>query len=139
MRAESSGCRQRLLQEVPRFVKAATHVIGVRSIGLLGSILTNRADPKDIDLLVVVADDVDLPKLAASARQLQGRTQGFNRGADVFLADELGNYLGRTCHWKECRPGVGASCVHYIAAVDLTCTTTLRPFGCPGKRLWHHP
>jgi len=28
----------------------------------------------------------------------------------VFLADEGGRYLGRTCTWRECRPGIRASC-----------------------------
>jgi hypothetical protein len=41
---------------------------------------------------------------------LQGRAQGFHRGADVFLADERGTYIGRTCHWRDCRPGVRQSC-----------------------------
>jgi hypothetical protein len=36
--------------------------------------------------------------------------QSFNRGADVFLADERGNYIGRTCRWKDCRPGIRQSC-----------------------------
>jgi len=65
---------------------------------------SDRRDP----LVLVVAppgelrDDLttrfsDLAPLAACARRLQGRAQSFNRGADVFLADELGHYLGRTC------------------------------------------
>src|SRR3954468_7086618 len=49
-------------------------------------------------------------RTAARARRLQGATQQFNRGADVFLADEAGRYLGRTCPWKECRPHVRLSC-----------------------------
>ena len=48
--------------------------------------------------------------LAFHARRLQGRAQQLNRGADVFLADERGTYLGRTCHWKDCGPGIRASC-----------------------------
>ncbi len=32
------------------------------------------------------------------------------RGADVFLADPQGNYLGRACPWKRCGPGIRASC-----------------------------
>jgi predicted nucleotidyltransferase len=107
---ENSAVRRRLLEEVRRFVSSARQVPGVRRIGLLGSIVSDRPDPKDIDVLVVIGDEADLAPLAACARRLQGRTQSFNRGADVFLANERGNYLGRTCHWKECRPGVRASC-----------------------------
>lgn len=71
---------------------------------------TNKQDPKDIDFLVVIDDDADLEPLARYGRKLQGRTQQLNRGADIFLADVKGRYLGRTCHWKECRPGKRASC-----------------------------
>ena len=61
-------------------------------------------------MLVVVADDADLSPLATASRRLQGHAQSFNRGADVFLADERGMYIGRTCRWKDCRPGVRQSC-----------------------------
>jgi hypothetical protein len=76
----------------------------------MGSIVTAKSDPKDIDVLVVIADDADLARLARHARRLQGHAQSFNRGADVFLADDGGNYIGRTCRWKECRPGIRQSC-----------------------------
>jgi hypothetical protein len=79
-------------------------------VALIGSIVTGRPDPKDVDLLVVVDHDMDLAPLAACARRLQGHTQSFNLGADVFLADERGRYLGRTCPWKDCGPEFRASC-----------------------------
>ncbi len=104
------GIRRRFLDEVGRFVVTARQIPGVQSLALLGSIVSERMNPKDVDLLVVISDDADLAALAACARRLQGRTQSFNRGADVFLVDEHGTYLGRTCHWKDCRPGVRASC-----------------------------
>lgn len=72
--------------------------------------MTTKPTPKDIDLLVTVTDDADLAPLARCARRLQGRLQGLNHWADVFLADERGRYLGRTCTWRECRPGIRASC-----------------------------
>jgi predicted nucleotidyltransferase len=102
--------RSRLLAEVRSFVRAAARVPGVRRIALLGSIVTARQDPKDVDLLVVISDSADLTPLATSARRLQGHAQTMNRGADVFLADERGIYLGRTCPWRECGPGIRASC-----------------------------
>jgi hypothetical protein len=85
-------------------------IAGVRRIAILGSIVTAKPDPKNIDVLVVVADDADLAGLATCSRRLQGHAQSFNRGADVFLADDRGTYIGRTCRWKECRPGVRRSC-----------------------------
>ena len=110
MRADSEGHRQQLLDGLRRFVASVRPMAGVRRIALLGSIVTAKADPKDIDVLVAVADDADLAPLATCSRRLQGHAQSFNRGADVFLADERGTYIGRTCHWKDCRPGVRRSC-----------------------------
>lgn len=102
--------RRELLEAAVRFVRAAARVPGVRSISLLGSIVTERPNPKDIDLLVLISDETDIAQLATHARRLQGCAQQCNRGADVFLADLDGNYLGRTCHWKDCRPGVRVAC-----------------------------
>jgi len=61
-------------------------------------------------MLVTVTDDADLAPLAKLGRKLQGHAQGFNRGGEVFLADLEGNYLGRTCPWKRCGPGIRRSC-----------------------------
>jgi hypothetical protein len=110
MNGTSEGHRQQLLDGLRRFVASVRPIAGVRRIAVLGSIVTAKPDPKDIDVLVVVADDADLAPLAVCARRLQGHAQSFNPGADVFLADERGTYIGRTCHWKDCRPGVRRSC-----------------------------
>ena len=110
MRAASEGHRQQLLDGLRRFVVSVREIPGVRRIAILGSIVTDKPDPKDIDLLVVAADDADLAPVATCARRLRGRAQSFNRGADVFLADERGTYIGRACHWKDCRPGVRQAC-----------------------------
>ena len=59
---------------------------------------------------MTIADDLDLTPLAKLGRRLQGRAQGSNRGADIFLADTQNRYLGRICHWKECGPGIRQSC-----------------------------
>src|SRR2546422_3148036 len=110
MNTPPQGHREALLDGLRRFVASARQIAGVRGIAILGSITTTKADPKDLDVLVVVADDADLASLAKCSRQLQGHAQGFNRGADVFLADERGTYIGRTCRWKDCRPGVRRAC-----------------------------
>ena len=110
MNIQQRGQRQLLLDGLHRFVTSARQLAGVRCIAILGSILTVKSNPKDIDVLVVVTDEADLAPLARCARSLQGHAQGFNRGADVFLADERGRYIGRTCHWKDCRPGVRQAC-----------------------------
>ena len=110
MNETSEAHRRQLLDALRRFVAEVRQIAGVRRISVLGSIVTTKPDPKDVDVLVVVADDADLTPLATCARRLQGQAQSFNRGADVFLADERGSYIGRTCHWRDCRPGVRRSC-----------------------------
>lgn len=102
--------REKMLSAVLVFVRAVVGLEGVRRIALLGSIVTRKSIPKDVDLLVTVTDEADLTPLAKCTRQLQGRVQGLNRGTDVFLADESGRYLGRICKWRQCGPGIRASC-----------------------------
>ena len=97
-RTSRLGHRSDLLEATIRFITSVVAVPGVQSVSLLGSIITDGSDPKDIDLLLTITDDTDVSVLAAHARRLQGRTQQLNRGADIFLADERGTYLGRTCH-----------------------------------------
>ena len=60
--------------------------------------------PKDADLLVTIEGAMDLAKLARAGRGLQGHAQSMNLGADVFLADRDGRYLGRICGFRECHP-----------------------------------
>ena len=61
-------------------------------------------------MLVTVDDDADLAPLATAGRRLKGHAQSRNKGADIFLADPLGDYIGRICHWRECWPGIRVSC-----------------------------
>ena len=110
MNDQDSGVRAKLLEAALWFVQSAAELPGVQRIALIGSIMTGRSSPKDVDLLVYVTDDLDLTPLATLGRRLKGRLQSHSRGADVFLADEGGRYLGRTCSWKVCRPGIRASC-----------------------------
>lgn len=99
--------RSFLLAEALAFVRAARSLSGISRLALLGSLTTAKADPKDADVLVTVADDADLAPLARFTRRLQGRAQTINRGADIFLADLRRKYLGRTCHWKVVAPASG--------------------------------
>ncbi len=72
----------------------------------MGSILTVKAIPKDVDVLVTIDAAMDLTRLALSGRRLMGRAQTINLGADVFLADTTGRYVGRICHYRECHPRI---------------------------------
>ena len=102
--------RARLIAEVLPFVRAAGKLPGVLRIALIGSLTTDEPDPKDVDMLVTVTGEADLAPLATLGRKLQGHAQSFNRGGEVFLADPQGNYLGRTCPWKRCGPGIRTRC-----------------------------
>src|SRR5262245_10022391 len=98
--------RRPLLLAVLAFVLAARACPGVQRISLLGSILTAKAIPRDVDVLVTIDTAMDLTRLARSGRRLMGRAQTINLGADIFLADTIGRYLGRICHFRECHPRV---------------------------------
>jgi hypothetical protein len=107
---EEESIRRHLLKAARRFVDAACRIHGVRKIGVLGSIMTSKENPKDIDLLIWIDDDADMQALAAAGRRLKGAAQNRNHSADIFLADSSGKYIGRTCRWRICRPGQRIAC-----------------------------
>lgn len=98
--------RRPLLLAVLAFVRAARHCPGVQRFSVLGSILTNKPTPKDVDVVVTIDATMDLARLARSGRRFMGQAQTINLGADVFLVDTTGQYLGRICHYRECHPRV---------------------------------
>jgi predicted nucleotidyltransferase len=102
--------RGRLLRDGLHFIRAAQQIAGVVRLALIGSLASSKQAPKDIDILITVTDETDLTLLAKAGRRLKGQTQSYSCGADIFLADEDQRYIGRICHWKECRPGIRASC-----------------------------
>ena len=104
--------RRPLLLGAYSFVRAARLCPGVLRIALLGSLATAKAIPKDVDLLVTIERAVDLAQLARAGRRLQGLAQTINLGADIFLADTAGHYLGRICHYRECHPRVACHAQH---------------------------
>jgi hypothetical protein len=104
--------RRPLLLGAYSFVRAAPLCPGVRRIALLGSLATAKAIPKDVDLLVTVERAMDLTPLARAGRRLKGLAQTINLGADIFLADTAGHYLGRICHYRECYPRVACRAQH---------------------------
>jgi predicted nucleotidyltransferase len=96
--------RRPLLLAVLSFVRAAEACPGVRRVSLIGSIVTAKAIPNDIDVLVTIDAEMELSKLARAGRRLKGSAQTINLGADIFLADATDHYLGRICHYRECYP-----------------------------------
>lgn len=102
--------RDYLISAALDFAGKASHLEGVIQIALIGSLTTNKAKPKDADVLVTIKESVDMEKLAELGRKFKGRTQNINCGADIFLINAIGKYLGRTCSWRECRPGIRMAC-----------------------------
>jgi len=102
--------RSHLIAAVHEFVRSASRISGVQRVALIGSLATAKANPKDADVLVTVVDEVDLTSLAKYGRRLKGTAQQINHGADIFLANAKGEYIGRICQWKDCRRGVRLSC-----------------------------
>jgi hypothetical protein len=94
-----------LLNAVLAFVRARVDA-GVLRIALIGSLATDKPVPKDADVLVTIDAAIDLGPLAGLGRRLQGTAQTINLGADIFLADAAGRYMGRICHYSECHPRV---------------------------------
>ena len=72
----------------------------------------NKAIPKDADVLVTIDNTMDLTELARTGRRLKGTAQTINLGADIFLADSTGHYLGRICHYRECHARVACLAQH---------------------------
>lgn len=107
---EQVPLRTFLLIGVLRFTLAAVKLRGVIRVSLVGSLATPKVTPKDADVLVSVASDCELDRLAKAGRALKGHAQTRNSGADIFLANPDGRYIGRTCGWRECRQGFRVDC-----------------------------
>ena len=61
-----------------------------------------------------------MSQLASLGRRLTGSAQArLNSGADVFLAEPSGRYLGRVCHYRECHPRVLCRARHCGAVPHL--------------------
>ena len=110
MSSEFTDPRQHLLRAGASFVSAIKTLQGVMRIAVVGSIISDKRNPKDIDFLITIADNVELDRIAAAGRRLKGTAQTKNLGADIFLANEHNQYIGRTCGWKVCEPGIRIAC-----------------------------
>jgi predicted nucleotidyltransferase len=103
----STEVRTTLLELALEFVRGARGCPGVARIALVGSLVTRKPRPKDVDLLVIATPSLEMRRLAKLGRRLRGSAQArLNSGADVFVADSSNRYLGRICHYRECHPRV---------------------------------
>lgn len=99
-----------LIAEVFRFIERIVGTPGVKRIAMLGSLLSSKDNPKDLDILITIDTEINLTALAKSARRLKGIAQSKNKGADLFLANSVGQYIGRICHWSRCGPRFRVTC-----------------------------
>ncbi len=68
---ETHAVRKQMLHKLLKFKLAASQIPGVTSIALFGSLTTDKADLKDIDMLVTITQEIDLPHdLAEMIRRL---------------------------------------------------------------------
>jgi hypothetical protein len=104
--------RAPLLKAVLRFVLDARGCRGMLRMALVGSLATTKPLPKDADVLVTIEDGLDLGPLASAARRLKGTAQQMNLGADIFLANAQGGYVGRICHYRECHARAACRAQH---------------------------
>ncbi len=104
--SEEANIREHLLTGVRVFVASSSKLSGITRIALIGSLVTDKPEPKDADVLITISEVVDLGHLAQLGRKLKGKAQTRNAGADIFLCSEAGQYLGRTCSYRECHPRV---------------------------------
>jgi hypothetical protein len=104
--------RRHLLAAVLAFVRAARSSPGVLRIALVGSLTTDKPVPKDADVLVTIDAEMDLSALALIGRRLKGAANSINLGADIFLADAAGRYIGRICRYRECHTRVLCKALH---------------------------
>jgi hypothetical protein len=104
--------RRPLLLAVLAFVRAVSNCPGVLRISLIGSLTTAKSVPKDADVLVTIDGTMDLAQLARAGRRLKGSAQTINLGADIFLVDQSGCYLGRVCHYRECHARAACRAQH---------------------------
>lgn len=102
--------RRHLLAGAATFVNRLKKIHGVHRIALIGSMTTPKRAPNDIDLLVTIGTNTVIPDIAAAGRKLKGHALQLNRGVDIFLADSANHYLGRTCPWRQCAPGIRMRC-----------------------------
>jgi len=122
LRPDRDTDRGALLLAAKWFFNRATKLESVTRIALIGSICTDKKNPKDIDILLTIAPAADIAPISKLKRQMSGRIQRGLLGADIFLAEE-GSYIGRPCRFREPHPRVGC------AQDGLRCDFN-RPFLC---------
>ena len=80
--------RQNLIKLVLEFILSCKNIESIQRIANIGSLISNKIKPKDVDLLLNISEDMDLTHLAKISRTLQGKSGGLIGGADVNAHDK---------------------------------------------------
>jgi hypothetical protein len=143
----TASIRPYLLAGVLRFVRAARNVEGVVRIALIGSLATDKLNPKDADLLVTIRDDADLAPLAALGANSRATPSSATGAARSFSARRKGRILGAPAPGKIAGSSSACAATRSTAACGRTFTTISRPSPYPlrssprrrsnsGRRWW---
>jgi len=123
MKSPRGADRAELLAAVRWFLERIPEVPGVERVELVGSLATDKPDPKDLDLLVTVGAGADLTELAALGRKVLGRRKTGTWGADLFVVED-GRCLGRTCNYREPHPRVRCGRCRCVPERPFLCDTS---------------
>lgn len=88
-----SEYRTQLLELAKDYILLAKTIDGVNQISLIGSLLTNKKKPKDIDILCCIEDSLDLKDFAKISRRLQGKAGSIGVGLIFFYLTIIMNIL----------------------------------------------
>lgn len=102
----TSNIRAAFILNALEFSEKISRLEGVRRIAIVREITTPMKNPEILCLVVTVSEGAPIKPIADAGRALKGRIGSLSgsTGADVFLASETHEYLGRTCSYRECRP-----------------------------------
>ena len=104
-KTSNAARRQRMLEGVGQFAQKLRRFSSVIEVGLAGTLASEDEYPNDIDAVVFLDGFNELPDIARAARQMASVCNSW----EVFVFTVDFKYLGRICHYKECRPRVACA------------------------------
>ena len=120
----TSATRSAFIRNALEFAEKISRQKGVQRIAIVREITKPIREPEILCLLVTIDEEAPIKPIADIGRKLKGRMVSMPNaaGADVFLANEAHEYLGRTCSYRECHPRVaceGSQCYGTYIANDF--------------------
>jgi predicted nucleotidyltransferase len=89
--------KERLSLMALKFTDVVKGAEGIEKVILFGSVVTDKLNPRDLDLAVYISDYKCIPQIALAARRLTPIYHGW----EVFvMGGKTGRYIGRICKRK---------------------------------------